>query len=40
MRRARVVATAALFLAADTTFTTTVEFAVDGGFAQGLVSTH
>ncbi|MFD6281279.1 SDR family oxidoreductase [Streptomyces sp. NPDC060209] len=34
------VAAAALFLAADATFTTNVEFAVDGGFAQGLVSTH
>ncbi|GAB2631596.1 SDR family oxidoreductase [Nocardia goodfellowii] len=30
------VATAALFLAADATFTTNVELAVDGGFAQGL----
>ncbi|MFC8076968.1 SDR family oxidoreductase [Streptomyces sp. NPDC057307] len=34
------VATAALFLAADATFTTNVELAVDGGYAQGLVSTH
>ncbi|QYR21058.1 SDR family oxidoreductase [Paenibacillus sp. sptzw28] len=30
------VAAAALFLAADATFTTGVEFPVDGGFAQGL----
>ncbi|GGX15570.1 hypothetical protein GCM10010383_51950 [Streptomyces lomondensis] len=30
------VAAAALFLAADATFTTNVEFPVDGGFAQGL----
>ncbi|MBF8186177.1 SDR family oxidoreductase [Nonomuraea sp. K274] len=30
------VAKAALFLAADATFTTNVELAVDGGFAQGL----
>ncbi|MDQ0110740.1 SDR family oxidoreductase [Paenibacillus harenae] len=30
------VAAAALFLAADATFTTGVELAVDGGFAQGL----
>ncbi|NKX86096.1 SDR family oxidoreductase [Nocardia coubleae] len=30
------VATAALFLAVDATFTTNVELAVDGGFAQGL----
>ncbi|GAB2719613.1 hypothetical protein GCM10027089_49480 [Nocardia thraciensis] len=30
------VAAAALFLAADATFTTDVELAVDGGFAQGL----
>ncbi|TDC08760.1 SDR family oxidoreductase [Nonomuraea longispora] len=30
------VARAALFLAADATFTTNVELAVDGGFAQGL----
>lgn len=30
------VAAAALFLAADATFTTAVELAVDGGFAQGL----
>ncbi|RDI46738.1 SDR family oxidoreductase [Nocardia mexicana] len=30
------VATAALFLAADATFTTNIELAVDGGFAQGL----
>ncbi|MFE6779273.1 SDR family oxidoreductase [Streptomyces sp. NPDC057702] len=34
------VASAALFLAADATFTTNVELAVDGGFAQGLVSAH
>jgi NAD(P)-dependent dehydrogenase (short-subunit alcohol dehydrogenase family) len=34
------VATAALFLAADATFTTNVELAVDGGFAQGLVASH
>ncbi|NGO07119.1 SDR family oxidoreductase [Streptomyces sp. HC44] len=34
------VAAAALFLAADATFTTNVEFAVDGGFAQGLVAAH
>lgn len=34
------VAAAALFLAADATFTTNVEFPVDGGFAQGLVSSH
>ncbi|MFD7446134.1 SDR family oxidoreductase [Streptomyces sp. NPDC059909] len=32
------VAAAALFLAADATFTTNVEFPVDGGFAQGLLS--
>lgn len=31
------VAAASLFLAADATFTTNVEFAVDGGFAQGLL---
>ncbi|MDQ8704530.1 SDR family oxidoreductase [Streptomyces sp. LHD-70] len=34
------VAAAALFLAADATFTTNVELAVDGGFAQGLVAAH
>ncbi|MFD7628354.1 SDR family oxidoreductase [Streptomyces sp. NPDC059851] len=34
------VATAALFLAADATFTTNVELAVDGGFAQGLPVPH
>lgn len=34
------VAAASLFLAADATFTTNVEFAVDGGFAQGLVAAH
>ncbi|MFE9659103.1 SDR family oxidoreductase [Streptomyces sp. NPDC005955] len=34
------VAAAALFLAGDATFTTNVEFAVDGGFAQGLVAAH
>ncbi|NBF00586.1 SDR family oxidoreductase [Nonomuraea sp. KC401] len=34
------VAAAALFLAADATFTTNVEFPVDGGFAQGLSSAH
>jgi NAD(P)-dependent dehydrogenase (short-subunit alcohol dehydrogenase family) len=34
------VAAAALFLAADATFTTNVELAVDGGFAQGLVASH
>lgn len=32
------VATAALFLAFDATFTTNVEFAVDGGFAQGITA--
>jgi NAD(P)-dependent dehydrogenase (short-subunit alcohol dehydrogenase family) len=34
------VAKAALFLAADATFTTNVELAVDGGFAQGLLGAH
>ncbi|NEW41913.1 SDR family oxidoreductase [Nocardia cyriacigeorgica] len=34
------VAAAALFLAADATFTTNVELAVDGGFAQGLPVAH
>ncbi|MEV2253831.1 SDR family oxidoreductase [Streptomyces sp. NPDC050147] len=34
------VAAASLFLAADATFTTNVELAVDGGFAQGLVAAH
>ncbi|MER5319265.1 SDR family oxidoreductase [Streptosporangium roseum] len=34
------VAAAALFLAADATFTTNAEFPVDGGFAQGLSSAH
>lgn len=34
------VAAATLFLAADATFTTNVELAVDGGFAQGLVAAH
>ncbi|MFC4498781.1 MULTISPECIES: SDR family oxidoreductase [Streptomyces] len=34
------VAAASLFLAADATFTTNVEFAVDGGLAQGLVAAH
>lgn len=34
------VAAAALFLAADATFTTNVELAVDGGFAQGLPVGH
>ncbi|NBE49920.1 SDR family oxidoreductase [Streptomyces boluensis] len=34
------VAAAALFLAADATFTTNVEFPVDGGFAQGLTGAH
>lgn len=34
------VAAAALFLAADATFTTNVELPVDGGFAQGLGSAH
>ncbi|MFD3840203.1 SDR family oxidoreductase [Streptomyces sp. NPDC058642] len=34
------VAAASLFLAAEATFTTNVEFAVDGGFAQGLVAAH
>lgn len=34
------VAAASLFLAADATFTTNVEFAVDGGFAQGLLAAH
>ncbi|NYI04839.1 SDR family oxidoreductase [Allostreptomyces psammosilenae] len=34
------VAAAALFLAADATFTTNVELAVDGGFAQGLPAAH
>ncbi|GEM30975.1 oxidoreductase [Nocardia neocaledoniensis NBRC 108232] len=34
------VATAALFLAVDATFSTNVELAVDGGFAQGLPVTH
>ncbi|MFP3992300.1 SDR family oxidoreductase [Streptomyces sp. E11-3] len=34
------VAAAALFLAADATFTTNVELPVDGGFAQGLVGAH
>jgi NAD(P)-dependent dehydrogenase (short-subunit alcohol dehydrogenase family) len=34
------VAAAALFLAADATFTTNVEFPVDGGFAQGLAAAH
>jgi NAD(P)-dependent dehydrogenase (short-subunit alcohol dehydrogenase family) len=34
------VAAAALFLAADATFTTNVEFPVDGGFAQGLSGAH
>ncbi|WP_329079518.1 MULTISPECIES: SDR family oxidoreductase [unclassified Streptosporangium] len=34
------VATAALFLAFDATFTTNVELAVDGGFAQGLTASH
>jgi NAD(P)-dependent dehydrogenase (short-subunit alcohol dehydrogenase family) len=32
------VATAALFLAFDATFTTNVELAVDGGFAQGITA--
>ncbi|WP_052852835.1 SDR family oxidoreductase [Streptomyces avicenniae] len=36
MGTAEEVAAAALFLAADATFTTNVEFPVDGGFAQGL----
>ncbi|WP_030565584.1 SDR family oxidoreductase [Streptomyces aureocirculatus] len=34
------VAAAALFLAADATFSTNVEFPVDGGFAQGLSGAH
>lgn len=34
------VATAALFLAADATFTTGVELAVDGGLAQGISAEH
>jgi NAD(P)-dependent dehydrogenase (short-subunit alcohol dehydrogenase family) len=34
------VAAAALFLAADAMFTTNVELAVDGGFAQGLPVVH
>lgn len=34
------VAAAALFLAADATFTTNVELPVDGGFAQGLTAPH
>ncbi|WFB11301.1 SDR family oxidoreductase [Streptomyces sp. LX-29] len=34
------VAAAALFLAGEATFTTNVELAVDGGFAQGLVASH
>ncbi|MCT2592939.1 SDR family oxidoreductase [Streptomyces sp. N2-109] len=34
------VAAAALFLAADATFTTNVELPVDGGFAQGLSAAH
>lgn len=34
------VATAALFLAADATFTTGVELAVDGGLAQGITAEH
>ncbi|MER5491966.1 SDR family oxidoreductase [Streptomyces sp. NPDC002490] len=34
------VAAAALFLAADATFSTNVELPVDGGFAQGLGSGH
>ncbi len=34
------VAVAALFLAADATFSTNVEFPVDGGFAQGLSVAH
>ncbi|WP_336206845.1 SDR family oxidoreductase [Nonomuraea sp. LPB2021202275-12-8] len=34
------VAAAALFLAADATFTTNVELPVDGGFAQGLLPAH
>lgn len=34
------VAAAVRFLAADATFTTNVELAVDGGFAQGLGAAH
>ncbi|MGV9316227.1 SDR family oxidoreductase [Streptomyces sp. NPDC003691] len=34
------VAAAALFLAADATYSTNVELAVDGGFAQGLTGGH
>ncbi|MEU3603269.1 SDR family oxidoreductase [Streptomyces sp. NPDC006798] len=34
------VAAAALFLAADATFTTNVELAVDGGWGQGLGTSH
>lgn len=34
------VATAALFLAAEATFTTGVELAVDGGLAQGITAGH